>query len=208
MRISLALLLLVASVLAFDAPARAATYRWTDAKGVMHFTDNPDAVPPEHRQGGSPGAAPVPRGDRPSFGMVVGKPPAAQKQDAKAGTESKAASDADGADAGKASESPYEKAAKTPGVELDNFGRDETYWRGRRQFWEKRLEDAQRLHDEARREFYLANQRFDSREYKQMKALRERMRMLEEEIAKAQGMLHGGLEREARKSGAPPGWAR
>jgi hypothetical protein len=52
------------------------------------------------------------------------------------------------------------------------------------------------------------NQRYDSREYKQMKLLRERMDTLEGEIAKAQEMLGGGLAREARKAGAPPGWVR
>jgi len=179
--------------------ARAQVYRWTDAQGVTHFTDRAENVPPgstesvEQTQPQEKQAAvpPAPPGET--------KP---ERESEKPEVPSEARADSDNEAA------PAVQPPAMPDVALDHFGRDETWWRDRRKFWEQRLSDAQRLHDEARREFSRANQRYDSREYKQMKLLRERMEALEKEIAGAQEMLGGGLAREARKAGAPPGWVR
>jgi hypothetical protein len=114
-------------------------------------------------------------------------------------------------EAGEAAEqegSPYAAAVQQAEQEVDNVGRDRTFWQDRRRYWEDRLAVNRRLHDKTKREFYLLNQRFDSKEYKEMKTLRERMRQLEAAIAEAEEMLQTGLAREARKSGAPPGWVR
>ena len=37
-------------VLSMAAPVCADTYQWTDSKGVVHFTDNPDKVPRQYRK--------------------------------------------------------------------------------------------------------------------------------------------------------------
>lgn len=36
--------------LAMAAPVWADTYQWTDSKGVVHFTDNPDKIPRQYRK--------------------------------------------------------------------------------------------------------------------------------------------------------------
>lgn len=35
--------------ISFGVQAFAATYEWTDSSGVVHFTDNPDKIPPKYR---------------------------------------------------------------------------------------------------------------------------------------------------------------
>ena len=48
MRVFLLVLLLLLQV---AAPlAQAAFYQWTDAKGVVHFTDDPDKIPPKYQK--------------------------------------------------------------------------------------------------------------------------------------------------------------
>lgn len=37
-------------VLSMAAPVCADTYQWTDSKGVVHFTDNPDKIPRQYRK--------------------------------------------------------------------------------------------------------------------------------------------------------------
>ncbi len=180
--------LILASILILPgSAARAQVFRWTDAQGVTHFTDRAENVPP-----GSTLSVETTQPEEKQASV----PPAPS-------SETKPTQEPDEPEAPAAVQAPA-----TPDVTLDHFGRGETWWRDRRKFWEQRLGDAQRLHDVARREFSRANQRYDSREYKQMKFLRERMASLEKEIAGAQEMLGGGLAREARKAGAPPGWVR
>ncbi|HEY3307999.1 MAG TPA: DUF4124 domain-containing protein [Desulfuromonadaceae bacterium] len=41
--------LVITSALAAAVSAEAATYRWTDRQGVIHYTDNPASIPPEYR---------------------------------------------------------------------------------------------------------------------------------------------------------------
>ena len=41
--------LIVISALAAAVSAGAATYRWTDRQGVIHYTDNPASIPQEYR---------------------------------------------------------------------------------------------------------------------------------------------------------------
>ena len=48
---------LAAVVLAVADPARGEIYRWTDAEGRIHFTENLDRVPAEHRAAAREGAA-------------------------------------------------------------------------------------------------------------------------------------------------------
>ncbi len=199
--------LLLVSILILPARAvRADVYRWTDAQGVIHFTDSPGNIPQEFRNAPSGEAetdSPEPAVNRPESGPPGTKP---DQQTAPSKETSGGASSQDAPEGEKTS--PHDEAANSPGVTLDNFGRDETWWRDRKKFWEQRLSDARRLHDETRRQFNRVNQRYDSREYKEMKLLRERMEGLEKEITKAQEMLGGDLAREARKAGAPPGWVR
>jgi hypothetical protein len=184
------------------------TYRWVDEDNVIHFTDDPGRIPPEHRQQSAeelrressklieepaeaPTAAPGPKAPQ-------------QAQPGKTGE----GTDEEAGEAAGQEGSPYAAVVQQAEQEVDNVGRDRTFWQDRRRYWEDRLAVNRRLHDKTKKEFYLLNQRFDSKEYKEMKTLRERMRQLEAAIAEAEEMLQTGLAREARKSGAPPGWAR
>jgi len=198
----LIVILLAFAPMAASGAAAAGIYRWTDAQGVIHFTDSPETIPPEYRsveeKPASSGAPAATTGSAPAA-TEPEKTRAAKAESGRAKEDNTAAPET----------SPSaEEATKAPGVTLDNFGRDESYWRDRKQFWEQRLSDAEGLYRDTRREFNRVNTRFDKREYRQMKVLRERMRLLEKEIAEAQGMLEGGLAREARQAGAPPGWVR
>ena len=199
--------LLLVSILILPARAvRADVYRWTDSRGVIHFTDSPENIPREFRSAPSGTAetgSPGPVANPPESGPPGTKP---DEQTAPSEESSGGASSQEEPQGEKTS--PYDEAVKSSDAVLDHFGRDETWWRDRKKFWEQRLSDARRLHDETRRQFTRVNQRYDSREYKEMKLLRERMEGLEKDIAKAQEMLGGDLAREARKAGAPPGWVR
>ncbi len=208
--------LLLASILILPATmARAGVYRWTDAQGGVHFTDSPENIPPEYRavQEKPPAGSEAPSAARADSDNATSKntpgAPAVAQPEKQAAVEQEPSEETKAKEApDNAGAIPSGYVATTPGAALDKFGRDETWWRDRKTFWEQQFADSQRLYNEARREFSRVNQRYDSREYKQMKLLRERMKTLEGEIAKAQAMLDGGLAREARKAGAPPGWVR
>ena len=206
MRIFALVIILLALVPAGALGASGSVYRWTDALGVIHFADSPEKIPPQYRAVEEKPPASTDSENATSKGVTT--EPAVQPE--KQATVMKEPPEETKAkeEPAKAEAAPSVEAAPAPDVRLDNFGRDETWWRDRRKFWEQRLADSQRLYDETRREFSRVNQRYDSREYKQMKLLRERMKTLEGETAKAQEMLGGGLAREARKAGAPPGWVR
>jgi hypothetical protein len=183
-------------------------YRWIDAGGSVHFTDDPGTIPPEQRE------ASAEEQRRESSKLIektdaspAAAPPAKVTTLATTETAQAGGDETDPEDATKAI-SPYRAAVRKAEEQVDNVGRNKTFWQDRRHYWENRLAVSRRLHAEARREFYLVNQRFDSKEYKRMKALRQRLRRLEVNIAEAEEMLATGLAREARKAGAPPGWVR
>jgi clan AA aspartic protease (TIGR02281 family) len=64
MAVALRALALAAAVLASEVPARAEIYRWTDAKGQVHFTERIDQVPVEQRNAARERAAASPTADR------------------------------------------------------------------------------------------------------------------------------------------------
>ncbi len=204
-----AILAPTAWLLLYAGPASGqAIYRWVDEKNVIHFTDDPGRIPAEHREQ----SAEELRRESSKLTEEPAEAPAAApgkkaQQQAEAGTPEEDAEEQTDEAAGQEG-SHYTAAVQQAAQEVDNLGRDKTYWQDRRRYWEDRLAVNRRLHAETKREFYLLNQRFDSKEYKDMKALRERMRQLEAAIAEAEEMLASGLAREARKSGAPPGWVR
>ena len=203
MRTRVFIVILLAFIpMAASGAAAAGIYRWTDAQGVIHFTDSPETIPPEYRS-----AEEKPASSGAPTAATGSAPAATEPEKTRAAQAESGGAKEDNATAPETSP-PAEEATRAPGLTLDNFGHDESYWRDRKQFWEQRLSDAQGLYRDTRREFNRVNKRFDKREYRQMKTLRDRMRAIEKEIAEAQGMLEGGLAREARQAGAPPGWIR
>jgi hypothetical protein len=175
-----------------------AVYHWVDAQGGTHFTDNPDAIPPQYRQGGV----------SEDKGVTATAPSSLESAPGSDSGNEEAGPKKEEADTKKEPPSPYEAALQSAGASVDNFGHDESYWRDRKKFWEKRLEESQRLYDEARRQFNLSLQRhYSANQYKQMRNARQDMARLQAEIDKARQTL-AGLPEEARKAGAPPGWVR
>jgi len=179
------------------------TYHWVDAQGGMHFTDNPGAVPPEYRNAvGGEKEAQSKNETRNIAESPVGNPPGG------GGAEGGRPKN-DEAKTTKAALTPYLAAVDSAGTLRDNFGHDESYWRDRKKFWEKRLEDSQRLHEEATRKFNFSLQRhYTANEYQRMKNAKEDMVRLQADVEEAHQMLDAKLKEEARKAGAPPGWVR
>jgi predicted aspartyl protease len=60
-RVSLASGLLALLVLMATAPADAQLYRWTDAQGVVRYTNDPSTIPPAHRDAATDIGSPAPR---------------------------------------------------------------------------------------------------------------------------------------------------
>ncbi len=184
---TLVLLLLVFA----PVTASAGFYQWVDDAGTVHFTDDPGQVPEAHLEAATE----------------------ARHREAARLTEEAVEGETGKFTPGNGEEdepalTPLQEAVAVTGGDVDNHGHDKQYWQDRRQFWGQRLEVSQKLLDETRREFSLTNQRYDRREYKKMKALRERMAELEADVAQALAMLDGGLAHDARRAGAQPGWIR
>ncbi|MDP3938552.1 MAG: DUF4124 domain-containing protein [Deltaproteobacteria bacterium] len=200
-------LLLIAST---PVTASAGVYQWVDDAGTAHFTDDPGQVPDAHRAA----ATEARRRDaaRLTEEAVEGQPPGetapAPPVVSPAPEDEAGKSTAGNGEEDEPALTPLQEAVAETGGDVDNHGHDKQYWQDRRQFWEQRLEVSQNLLDETRREFNLTNQRYDRREYKKLKALRERMAELETDVVQAQAMLDGGLAKDARRAGAQPGWIR
>ena len=194
------LLFSVAPTLAQDS------FRWVDEQGVFHFTDDPYRIPVQFRaaslrEAGGDVRSPVDEPQDTSAGLEEGKYPGmiAPRKQMVEGDD-----DAPPEKGG----SPYEEVQPTTTDQFDNQGNDKSFWQSQRQYWENRLKMSRQRYAEARRKFNLTNQRFDKKQYKELKTLRALMRQLEIDIAQAEAMLENGLAREARKAGAPPGWVR
>jgi hypothetical protein len=181
-------------------PARGnAVFRWKDDQGILHFTDDPTTIPEKYR---GKSEQEMRREASPVIEQAVEEVPAndAPANDAPAEEET--------APAEEKGSPAFQEALEATRSDVDNLGHDKQYWQDRRQYWERRLASSEALYAETRREFNLTNQRFDKREYSRLKALRDRMRALEGDIAQAKAMLDGGLAQEARRAGAQPGWVR
>ena len=142
MRTHIALLCLLALIPSGASGASEAVYRWTDAQGVIHFTDSPENIPADQR-----GAQEKPPAEAETSLRGAGAQPGTQTSVEQGIPEETKAKE----ESARAVAAPSENVAPAPILTLDNFGRDETWWRDRKKFWEQRLADAQRLHHEARR---------------------------------------------------------
>lgn len=194
------LLFSVAPTLAQDS------FRWVDDQGVFHFTDDPYRIPVQFRaaslrEAGGDVRSPI---DEPEDTSAVVE----ERTDPEVIEPRKQMVEGDDDAPPEKKGSPYEEAYRDEKAEFDNQGNDKSFWQSQRQYWENRREMSRQRYAEARRKFNLTNQRFDKKQYKELKTLRALMRQLETDIAQAEAMLEKGLAREARKASAPPGWVR
>jgi hypothetical protein len=168
--------------------AWAQLYKWTDAQGTVHLTDNPSRVPPEYRS------------------RVVVEPATAPTSPATPSNEA-TATPADPA-------APGEPPSSAP--QLDRLGRGFDYWRTRAQQWSTRLQQATQERDRLiplyRYTRQLANSTRDVWDRGRLEAettrLEKAIAAVEAQINEAETMLQTTLPLEARQLGADPDWLK
>jgi len=160
------------------------TYQWTDADGVIHFTDDPGNIPEGFRDT----ARQILHPDEPSMPK---SPPSTAPE----------------------SESPPGAQPQPPRVsrpeDVDANGHNREWWQERVQDWQSRkaeaeakLADAQERLGRAR---YLDSTPAQS---KRVQEITDEISKYENAIREADHMLTDGLSDEAREANAPPGWLR
>ncbi len=197
--------------LALSSEARAQqVYKWTDKKGVTHFTDNPDELPEpmrtkalneykpkDRKQQTRKSSGPARRGRRPyggRSGNLVGRPheripagPADNGGPLEGGTQTQAPIGSSGSDA-KAAWKDKMSAARKLVADL-----------------EARCKNTQRERDsKARARLTLGRPMDRAQADKSEKDLAECRKQLEA----ARRNLNVELPEEARRNGVPPGWLR
>jgi len=112
-----------------------------------------------------------------------------------------------------------------PSVPSDNNGHTQLWWKAQVSEWKKKLEDAQARYEKAQNDWNKYNglvstvpagttanpsiSDFQTTQYQDLRgAARVAMDQAQADIDEAQMMLEVGLPDDARKAGAPPGWAR
>jgi uncharacterized protein DUF4124 len=168
--------------------AWAQIYKWTDAQGTVHLTDNPSRVPPEYRsrvvveQAIAPASPTTPSDEAtatPTDPAAPGEPPSSAPQ-------------------------------------RDRLGRGSDYWRTLAQQWSARLQQSTREHDRLmslyRYTRQLANSTRDASDRGRLEAeatrLEKAIAAVEAQISEAETMLQTTLPLEARQLGADPDWLK
>jgi Domain of unknown function (DUF4124) len=177
--IGLALILLVALVPA--AFSDDVTYQWTDADGVIHFTDDPGQIPETFRDS----AQQILHLDEPQ--KSPSKAPEAQSQP----------------------ETQPERPRVPRPEAVDSNGHNRDWWQQRVKEWQSMKADAQAKLADAQerlgRARYLDSTPAQSKKVQEISA---EISKYEKEVREADHMLTDGLSDEAREANAPPGWLR
>jgi Domain of unknown function (DUF4124) len=176
----LALFLLVALVPA--AFSDEVTYQWTDADGLIHFTDDPGKIPESFRDSAQEIRHPdEPKKKPPSTAPESQSPPETQPK----------------------------RPRVSPSEAVDSNGHNREWWQERVQEWQSIKADAQaKLADAQDR---LGHARYLDSTPAQTQKIQEisaEISKYEKKIQEADDMLTDGLADEARKAHAPPGWLR
>ena len=114
---------------------------------------------------------------------------------------------------------PEERPQPLSQVQTDNDGHTEAWWKKQVSHWKKKLADAQMRYQKAQADWNQYNgvlqnlgpstAQYDVTKYQDMRgAARVQMDQAQADLDEAKHMLDQGLPDEARKAGAPPGWAR
>ncbi len=182
-------------------------YTWTDTAGTAHFTDDLMNVPPSYRSN-------VEVRNYPSEGGTAVQPEQVIPRPIPGGEEAERV-DVYGQSA--KGQVVWEEKREKGEANVDLFGQDETYWKGRVRPWEERLKEATANYDRARGQFVakgseLSQMRFGSPTQYKMKIaeldeVRDEMLKYQTQIAEAEEMLKD-ISKEAQEAEANPDWLK
>jgi len=167
----------------------AQVYKWTDDKGVVHFSDDPGRIPEKYQGKAQP--APVESPPAPSPQPPSSPQPAPSRPASSPG-------------------------AKADDGYRDSAGRDESYWKGRVNQWKKNLTSAQEKEQALRLRYNQLTERANSTknqgEKYQLREERDQVKVeIDHERAKieeAKKMLEKTIPDEAALFKAKPEWVR
>ncbi|MDQ7838314.1 MAG: DUF4124 domain-containing protein [Thermodesulfobacteriota bacterium] len=200
MKISFWFKLVIATVCVISASisfAQGTIYKWTDEKGVVHYTDNPENVPSKFK-----GCA-----EQKTIDRRLSPPPAPEKSAAPPVSPVL----------------PQVSSEEKPDTRTDVRGRNKEWWLGQKKKWQdevKRLTEQVKKNNEdivtLRRgrvrqgtrteEGIILNQGPLIDDYRELKRLQEITPELEEKLQKAKYMLEEDLIRDAYRASVPPEW--
>jgi hypothetical protein len=168
--------------------AWAQIYKWTDAQGTVHLTDNPSRIPPEYRS-------------RVAVEHVTAPAPPTNPSNEATATPTDPAA-------------PGEPPSPAP--QRDRLGRGSDYWRALAQQWSTQLQQSTRERDRLiplyRYTRQLANSTRDVWDRGRLEAettrLEKAIAAVEAQINEAENMLQTTLPLEARQLGADPDWLK
>ncbi|MDP3095324.1 MAG: DUF4124 domain-containing protein [Methylotenera sp.] len=177
--------------------AQGTIYKWTDEKGVVHYTDNPENVPSKFKG----------RTEQKTIDRRLPPPPAPEKSLAPP----------------LSPVLPHVSSEEKPDTRTDIKGQNKEWWLGQKKKWQdevKRLStQVKKNHEDMatlRRgrvrqgtrteEGIILNQGPLIDDYRELKRLQEITPGLEEKLKKARYMLEEDLIRDAYRAGVPPEW--
>jgi hypothetical protein len=189
--ILLFLLALALPCIVLIQPGYAQVYKWTDDKGVVHFTDDPGRIPEKYQGKAETSAAPVesrpiPPPQAPSTPQAAPPAPASPP------------------------------GTKTVDSYRDSAGRDESYWKNRVDQWKKNLTSAQEREQALRLRYNQLTERANATknqgERYQLRQERDQVKVeIDQErtkIEEAKRMLEKTIPDEAVLFKAKPEWIR
>ncbi|MDI6789332.1 MAG: DUF4124 domain-containing protein [Thermodesulfobacteriota bacterium] len=200
MKVSLWFRLVIATVCVISVSvsfAQGTIYKWTDEKGVVHYTDNPENVPSKFKG----------RAEQKTIDRRLTPQPESEKSVAPPVSPVP----------------PSVSSEEKPADLTDVKGRNKEWWLGQKKKWQdevnrltnqikKNNEDMATLRRGRVRqgtrteEGIILNQGPLIDDYRELKRLQEITPGLEEKLKKAKYMLEEDLIRDAYRAGAPPEW--
>lgn len=184
-------------------------YKWTDTDGIAHFTDDPNNVPSLYR-------SKIEVKEYPSEGGTAVQPERVTPRPLSKGDELERV-DVYGQSAKGQVVWEERREKEKANVDVDLFGQDESYWRGKVQPWEERLREATANYERARDQFMqraeeLSQMRFGSPTQYKMKIaeldeVRGDMLKYQAQIAEAEEILKN-ISKEAQEAKANPHWLK
>ena len=184
------LFLLVGLLLVSSGVSAQEIYRWTDDKGVAHFTDDPSLIPEKYR--GQVKTEKMPAEAPPS-------PSQAQPQAVPTGPASV-------------------KAAHPSSGRKDVLGRGEDWWKAQAKMWREKLQNAQKNYETANATVQAKQKEIDDAIFKpdsykrkleaEKKVLQDKANESAKQVDEAKNMLETGLVRQAEEYLADPAWVK
>jgi serine protease Do len=184
------LFLLVGLLLISSVVSAQEIYRWTDDKGVAHFTDDPSLIPEKYR--GQIKTERIPVESSPSA-------PQAQPQAVPSGP-------------------PSVNAADPSSGRKDVLGRGEDWWKAQAKMWKEKLQDAQKNYETANAAVKTKQKEIDDAIFKpdsykrrleaEKKDLQDKVNESAKQVDDAKNMLETGLTRQAEEYLADPAWVK